>query len=386
MRYLELVSKHYACVYCLQFPNGRCYVGKSSDIGGRMRLYEKVANGDFEGTNEVSRAIIEFGLDSVDVSILATVKGLDKVDTELCLSILEIKYIREFDCLCPKGYNVSLGGESLGIPPECITTDTDVIKSLRSGNKVLLEYDLDGNFVKEYPSIARFAYEKGYIEDSVRAAMDKSHAFKDACYLRTKRYDYVPERIEVPKVVVKERVKYVDIVEERRITRERVMTNCKVAVIVYDINGDFVGEYESMSEACRCLSMGGNLILGVYRRGYIAFRKTSDDYPKKIEGSETLRHKVTRETYVPASELEDKPVLRDEDGLVYSGHRGKHTNLKLGYAVNQFKLNGEFVAQYESLRDAADITGVRYSSIYACVMGKMKKAEGYIWRKAEESE
>ena len=76
-------------------------------------------------------------------------------------------------------------------------------------------------------------------------------------------------------------------------------------------------------------------------------------------------------------------MLRDEDGLVYSGHRGKHTNLKLGYAVNQFKLNGEFVAQYESLRDAADITGIRYSSIYACVMGKMKKAEGYIWRKAE---
>ena len=378
MKFNECKSKHIACVYCLEFPNGKRYVGKTHDLSDRVGVYSR-----FGGSSRVDDAISEFGIDSVDIRVLCRVDGLSMVDMELCLSILEIKYIRELGTVYPNGLNVSLGGELLGIPIEHITTDKDTINSLLSGNKILLEYDTAGNFVREYPSIARFAYEKGYNENSVRAAVDKMHSYKGKHILRTKRYDYIPESIEVDEVKVVERVKYKTIVEEKRVVRSRDVTYAEVPVIVYDLNGDFVGEYDSKSAACRALyQYGHNLPLGIYKHGYIAFKKTSDDYPKKIEDSEQLRYKVTQEEYRPITELEDKPTLRE--GALRSGHYNKHTKLRHTFPINQFKLNGEFVAQHGSIRDASDATGIPYCQIYNCVMGKTKKSKGYLWRCADE--
>ena len=378
MKLRDCKSKHIACVYCLEFPNGMMYVGKTHDLSDRVGVYAR-----FGGSSRVEEAIKEFGLDSIDLKVLCRVDGLSRVDMELCLSILEIKYIRELGTVFPNGLNVSLGGELLGIPIEHITTDKDTINSLLSGNKILLEYDTAGNFVCEYPSIARFAYEKGYSENSVRSAVDKMHAYKGKHILRTKRYDYIPERIDVDEIRVVERVKYKTVVEEKHVVRSRDVTYAEVPVIVYDLNGDFVGEYDSKSAACRALyQYGHNLPLGIYKHGYIAFKKTTDDYPKKIEDSEQLRYKVTQEEYRPITELEDKPTLRE--GASRSGHYNKHTKLRHTFPINQFKLNGEFVAQHGSIRDASDATGIPYCQIYNCVMGKTKKSKGYLWRCADE--
>lgn len=380
MNILDYEKSHLSCVYCLVFPNGKKYVGKTHDLGSRIGVYRR-----FGGSSKVDEAIDEFGLDGVEMRVLASVSGLCKVDTELCLGIMEIKYIRALDCLWPNGYNVSLGGELLGIPIEHLTTDDATIKSLMSGNKVLLEYDIDGNFVCEYPSISRFAYAKGYDVESVRNSVNKMSAYMGKHILRTKKYDYIPERIEVDGIRVVERKKYKTVIEEKVVVKQKDMTYSKVPVIVYDMLGDFVGEYDSNSAACRALSIGGGYIpLGVYKNGYIAFKKDGDDYPKKIEGYEEMKYKATGEGYKPINELEDKPILNYDELKAEIGHTGKHEKLRHTFAVNQFKLNGEFVAQYKTLRDAADETGIRYSQIYANVMGKTRKAAGYIWQMAKE--
>ena len=138
-----------SCVYCLEFPNGKRYVGKTKCLRDRLGLYERF------GGSSVDAAIKEFGWDVIDIQVLSNVECSDKVDLELCLGILEVKYIRDLCTLVPNGYNVSLGGECLGIPVDCITTDTDVVKRYCDGSKVILCYDLNGSFVKEYDSIAK---------------------------------------------------------------------------------------------------------------------------------------------------------------------------------------------------------------------------------------
>ena len=382
MKILDYERSHFGCVYCLEFPNGMKYVGKTHDVGGRVSLYKRFGEG-----GKVNGAIKEFGIENVDMRILVRLEGMSKVDMELCLGILEIKYIREIDSVYPNGYNVSLGGELLGIPIKHLTTDADTIRSLMSGNKMLLEYDVEGNFVKEYDSISRFAYEKGYDEKRVRDYVDKNKVYKGKHILRTKRYDYIPERIEVDDIKVVERVKYKTVVEERVVVKQKDVTYSKVPIIVYDLNGDFVGEYESNNAACRALYSGVTYMpLGVYKMGYIAFKKTGDDYPKKIEGIEELKYKVTCEEYKPINELEDKPMLDASVLNAPSGHYGKHEKLRHNFAVNQFKLNGEFVAQYKCLRDASDETGIQYSQIYANVMGKTRKCKGYIFQRADDED
>lgn len=165
MTFEEAKKKSVSCVYCMEFPNGKKYVGKTKNLGKRLSLYESFSD---VGNGMLSGAISEFGLGSIGVSVLSEVSCCGKVDLELCLSILEIKYIREFGTTdADKGYNVSFGGEVLGIPIEYLTTDEDAIKSYTAGCKPVLLYDENGDFVKEYPSIAMCAYDNGWDEDSV---------------------------------------------------------------------------------------------------------------------------------------------------------------------------------------------------------------------------
>lgn len=407
----EAKSKSCSCVYCLGFPNGMKYVGKTKDLCGRMKLYER-----FDGCSRVMRDAIEmFGWGEIGVTILREVKCDDRVDLDLCLSLLEVKYIRDLGTLVPNGYNVSIGGECLGIPIECITTDSDVVRRYNSGAKAVLLYDLDGNYVKEYESIARMAYDLASNEEIIRPVLNTWKVFHGKYYLRTKRYDYAPQKIEVapPKVrenivykdviVERERVKYKDVIVRNEIQKfvERKVVK-KPHILRYDMNGDFCGEYDNLKDACLSFTASSSGIsCGVYRKGYILFKKESDDFPKKIEPYTILSKKVTGDYYRPADELEDRaPNMNvDNDGLPKKkvgrpkkeksasedkerlNVDGRYTNINLDYPICQYTLDGDFVRKYDSIRDAAYYTGLTYANIWACVVGRTRKSQGFIWRK-----
>lgn len=366
-----------ACVYCFEFPNGKRYVGKTHDLGRRLSLYEKNVSGEFEDNSPVVRAIREFSWAFIDFKILAKIEGLSKEDAELCLSILEIKYIRELGSISPSGYNISFGGECLGVPVEYLTTDKRKIDAFKGASKAVLLYDLEGKFVKEYPSIANMSYDLGIMPEEGSQKLDKKQVLCQKYFVRSKRYDYIPDVIEVPKVEVRDRVKYNTIVEERVIVKEKYVY--KQTALAYDMNGDFVGEYESRADACRHLNGAKDMPWGRYVKGYILYKKVSDDYPKKIEGHLAFQGKVILEEYKPAVELADLPKQNVEP----YNRKGIHTNLNLTFPVQQFDLGGNFVATHASIRDASVASGIPYSQIYACVHGKTKRARNYIWRKVD---
>lgn len=381
MRIEEAKKLHCSCVYCLLFPNGRRYIGKTKDLGSRMGLYES-----FGGSSLVSDAIIEFGWGVIDVLVLREVVCDDEVDLELCLSILEVRYIRDYRTTGLEfGYNVSFGGECLGIPIEHLTTDVDVIRRYHSGEKVVLCYDLDGNYVREYESVARMSYDNGVDEDSIRRYVGKMKPFADKWYLRFKRYDYIPERIEVPVWEVRERIKYKDIIEERVIEKE-VTIHTHVPALKYDMNGKFCGEYPSKSAAKRTFTKKSVVDWGVYTNGYILFKKVSEDYPKQIEDYTVLSKKQLLDYYVPADELLDLEF--SEEYQKQASKRlcvnGKYTNIKHQFKVHQCGLDGRIIATFDSIRDASHETGVAYSMIYNCLKGVTKRASGYKWKKSEE--
>ena len=372
----NLIKRSDRCVYCLDFPNGMKYVGKTSDLGNRIRIY--LRNLESGGGGKVCDAIREFGVDNVDFRVLASVSGLCKDDLELALGILEIKYIREMDCIWPKGYNVSFGGEALRIPPECITTDAEAIRSFRVGSKAVLVYDIDGNFLNEYDSLSRMDYELGLCEKDYSSYLDKKKPIADKYYLRSKKYNVIPNKIEVVPLVVKDRVRYNTVIEERVVIKEK--EQYMIPALAYDMNGDFVGEYRSRAEACRLLTGAHKMQWGQYCKGYILYKKTNDDYPKKIEGYLEMKGKALGEEYRPTSELENLPAPI----YVPSVRKPRKKNkVNLDYAVSQFRLNGEFVATYESIRDASTATGIPYPQIYNCVKGTTKRCQGYLWKRAD---
>ena len=55
----------------------------------------------------------------------------------------------------------------------------------------------------------------------------------------------------------------------------------------------------------------------------------------------------------------------------------------LDFQIAQMSLDVKVVAEYDSISDADKITGIPYSGIYACVNGKTRKSNGYVWKKTE---
>lgn len=58
----------------------------------------------------------------------------------------------------------------------------------------------------------------------------------------------------------------------------------------------------------------------------------------------------------------------------------EHPEKKTTKAITQYSLEGEFISNFVSAREANAITGVSYKSISDVVTGKQKTAGGYIWR------
>jgi hypothetical protein len=50
--------------------------------------------------------------------------------------------------------------------------------------------------------------------------------------------------------------------------------------------------------------------------------------------------------------------------------------------VNQFGLDGKYIASFDSIKEASKETGISYVTICSCVNGKLKSAGGFMWRKA----
>lgn len=59
---------------------------------------------------------------------------------------------------------------------------------------------------------------------------------------------------------------------------------------------------------------------------------------------------------------------------------GKHKPLPNGKKVIQYSLDGNYIAEYESSREAERATGISYKAIHQCVSHKSHSSGGYVWR------
>ena len=385
MRTEEALECRFSCVYMITFPNGKKYVGKTKDFRDRVRLYRrKFEVGDFSG--QVMKAIQKYGLDVLDWSVLVRLDGLDGDDLELCLSILEIKYIRENGSLYPDGYNTSIGGEMLGIPASVIKTKFGV-EGCSYASKPVLLYKSDGVFYMEYSSIGSCAEDFGVCTSDVRRCIDANRLLVGLYLVREKDGMDIPERIESfqPSVVEKTKVVVRKVYEEEKVFRKRVVDN---AVIMYDKNGDYVGIFDNVRRSKRYLRMDFSIPFGREFRGVYIFH---------YNGGEIIEH-------LGAFTSKNVTTIFYDDILAIAGageeNIGERISLHLPeeYAVvrpkkervarqvNKYTLEGEFICSYPSIPDAAKENGVLDGSVRACCNRKSNTCAGAVYRYADDAE
>ena len=379
---MELEKNVLNCVYRLTFPDGKYYVGKTKNMRERIKLYRHCVD-VFDKSNCVADALREFGMDNVRLDILCTVSTSDVSDVELCLGILEIKYIREHDCIYPRGYNTSIGGELLGIPADVISTKFGVTSN-EFGCKAILVYDIDGNFVEEYPSISRCAYGLGVDENRVTDVLNRMKLLRNTYMLREKRYDEVPNKILPfkPKSVKKNVIEKV--VEFEKVYVKRDLRN---AAIMYNKQGDYVGLFDNARKSRLFLKMEDTkLPFGREFRGMYLFHYNGGEIKKSL-GAFTSRNLTTmfyddilalgdidnigERISIVLDPVPEKPVRSTAKAIVTPRQKPK---------IDKYTLSGEYVCTYNSVSEASVENNVYSSAIHACAKKKVRRCGNFIYR------
>lgn len=195
--------------------NNKKYIG----ITGQERYWRRwYSNGSGYKTQIFGRAINKYGWDNFEHEIL------DIVDNENDALLLEQYYINKYKSNNSKyGYNISSGG---------IGTDTGIY-NLPSKSVPVYQYNLDGIFIAEYPSIMEAERQTGINNASICSCCKGMHSYAKDFIWSYEKYDKI------------------DGIDKKLFRYETTYKKQEKPVYQYDLNGIFIASYKSLSHASK---------------------------------------------------------------------------------------------------------------------------------------
>lgn len=358
------------CVYMhTNLVNGKKYVG----LTGRNVKERWLSNGDGYKVQPFYKAIKKYGWENFSHEILAS--GLSK--DEACE--LEKYYIKKYQTTKREyGYNMSTGGEC------------SVEGAIFGNRRHLFQYDIDGNFLKEYDSIRRAEIGTGInyevIRDCCCGNTFTGNGFRWS-YDKVEKLEKLPDKIINPGI-------------EKRKT-----------VYQYDLDGNFVKEYESVTIAQQETGINNisSCCLGKNKHAgwsYWSYEFLGDKIAP-IDVRKPVYQYGTDGKYVAGykcGELAANATGARNSAISGCCNKSSRKRLAGGYQwsfeyhpegiekyedktkrrVYQYSLDGNFLSEFESASEAGRINGICGSSITACAGGKRKSAGGYKWAYYDE--
>lgn len=343
--------------------NGKQYVGKTKfDINTRWIQHKSEAK-RLKPNVYFVRALNKYGCDNF------TVKEIEQCSDDLLFE-REKYYIKQYDTY-NNGYNSTLGGEgnhkyetddilslwndgfttseiadTIGscVDTICLTlkandvTTTEIRSRAQSKisqykKKAILQYSLDGILLNKFSCIQEAVQQTGYSETSIR----------DVCnHHRHSSNGYIWCHEDEPKSI-------------QQLIAEIPLEKTKHPVEQYTLDGTLIKKYNSINEAAQAI--------GVHR--------------SSIEDAASGKS-FNCQGYLWKYQDDEQDIIE----------RVKRNNNKKDYAkiaVNQYDLQGNFIATYNSAAEAAIAVGKpgNGSSITKACKGKLKSAYKYRWAYAQ---
>ena len=292
--------------------NGLSYIGQTRATLEKRKT-RHLNDAVTESVNHFHLALMQYGDSGFKWEILDEFSG-SKEEVIHALNVAEEYHILRLRTrLSEYGYNATQGGYSSDKFDDAIKK-----RALANyGGKAVLQYDLDGNFVREYESIAEVCRAFG-IKNKHKGCYFLGRKWKGYQW-REKVNEYFPRTIST----------------WRDATRKSSCT----PIVVYNSNGVYYKSYESIKECwkdlgyhCKIRESFGDLALYAHHRGYLAFRDTGNH---------------------PESILVDiiKPLPKRE-------------KIDCRVGVVQYDREGNYVAEFLSIADASRSTGLSASKIH----------------------
>ncbi|MBP5382937.1 MAG: GIY-YIG nuclease family protein [Bacteroidales bacterium] len=340
-------------IYKYTFPNGKVYIGQT--LHPRARHTQHLC--ESTGKRHVSfwRAYKKYG--TVEYSIIEKVSANSR--GELCdrLNEAESHYISQYKSDNPKfGYNLTSGGRVFIVNEE----GRKHMSEARTDKLAILQYDLDGNFIAEYESTTEAAKTNKTHPGSVWSCClgkasgkktKKAQIVKGYTFRFKRDYPDVPPHIDLN------------------------ISSLRRPVLQFSQNGHFIREWSSVLDAAGgvgCQESGiRQCCYGGYRQSHGYMWRFKDEFDRIPDNIAPVRPKKKR----PFPKLTPEQV---EKGKRIARERNARP-------VFQFTFDGDFVAEYPTLDDAAKPFGGDGATICnACKMRASKSAFGYQWRYKED--
>ena len=301
-------------VYKHTSPSGKVYIGITSKENPEER-WKPNGNGYYKNSH-LQNAIKKYKWENFEHEVLF--QGLTK--DEACQK--EIELIALYDSTnTDKGYNNSLGGE-INIPSEETRKKMSEIAKARFSDPT--KHPLFGKHLSE--------------ETKKKLSEAPGHYTKET---REKISAFMKERLSNPEnhplFGTHLSQEHIDLLTQTRVDK------LSVAVLQYDMDGNFIAEYKNAAEASEAVGVHKSAIECCCRNK----QHSSAGYIWKY---------------------------KDEDYDFDNNHIIPCTQK----AVVQFDTNGNFVAEYKSVSDAMRETGIL--SLRKACQRKQKTSGGFIWR------
>ena len=280
--------------------NHMIYIGQTNNLKERYNRHYRNINYK-NRTEDIYKGFREFGFENFSYEILEEFEEFNQEK----LNELECYYIKKFNSLKPNGYNMTPGGSSgMGFMQ----------------GKPVCQYDLYGNFIKEYPS-AMQASDKTNIDNSSISACCR----EEILYTKNFQWKYK----DSDKIIV-------DISNKIKVQQD-------TAIWQYSLQEEFIKEYKNFSEAASAIKVSKSVLCNCLK-GKI---NTCAGY---------------KWSYA------NKPILKQPK---------KSWN---GKKIGQFDKNGNLIKIYESALEASKLTGISNTQIGKVCNGKAKTAGKFIWK------
>ena len=236
--------------------NGHTYIGKTNSLERRWREHKS----GYGGTTILSRAFIKYGIDSFLFDIVAEIPFESNEELNNVLNQLEVYYIELYDTLA-NGYNATHGGDGgtidytkIGVSDKKIEAcrrngkvyadrirglprDREVImKGAVKRRKAVLQYDIDGNFIREYLMLSAITdFERINISKCCKGEISSAYGY----IWRFKEANNYPLKIKAPLNWHK----------------------ANIPIIQYNLEGIPIMEFNSATEAAKITGIGRKSML-----------------------------------------------------------------------------------------------------------------------------
>lgn len=250
-------------VYCFKNSiNNKLYIGETVKRNFRSRFIEHCCHSKY-GNSYFYKAIRKYGWDNFDRMILYQTEELeDTLENEQKLNNLvnnkEQEYIKLFNTTdYSVGYNLTGGGDGV-LGYKFSEESKKKMSESHKGEKhwnygnynnstsdIVMQFDLNFNFIKEWPSMAEIGRKLGYRSNNIsRCCNNILNTYKG--FIWVKKDDYYDGYLQKHK------------------SRAKCKSSDKI-VLQYTTKGEFISEYISASEAARQLNCDKSTISGAAR-------------------------------------------------------------------------------------------------------------------------